>query len=337
MRRDRDTRRSPPSRASRIGRTIAGLVSLALLVPFAFRLASCARESHPTRLVAPRRGTFVDVGDVDLYRQEVGPRGGRPIVFVPGTMAWSGTYRPLMERMADEGYRAIGIDLPPFGFAERPDDHDYSRAAQARRIAAFFDLLDLRDAILVGHSFGGGATMEAALTIRGRVTALALFDVALRLEDEVPTGPPLARVLAIGPVRNALVASTLTNPLLTGLGLRAFVHDGSIVTTERIGVYHAPLAVEGTTEAVGEWITSGLYRDERRSESGPESAYRAYARPVLVVWGREDTITPLAEGQHIAGLLPHAELAVLDGVGHIPHLEDVDAVAERLLAFARAH
>jgi hypothetical protein len=43
--------------------------------------------------------------------------------------------------------------------------------------------------------------------------------------------------------------------------------------------------------------------------------------PVVVIWGDRDTITPLEQGQRLAGLVPGAQLLVLDGVGHIPQIE----------------
>ena len=51
------------------------------------------------------------------------------------------------------------------------------------------------------------------------------------------------------------------------------------------------------------------------------AVYRALAMPVVVIWGDRDTITPLEQGQRLAGLAPGAQLLVLDGVGHIPQIE----------------
>ena len=58
--------------------------------------------------------------------------------------------------------------------------------------------------------------------------------------------------------------------------------------------------------------------------------------PTLVVWGERDTLFPLAHGQHLARTIPDAKLAVLEGVGHCPHLESPRRLAEAFTRFASA-
>jgi pimeloyl-ACP methyl ester carboxylesterase len=78
-----------------------------------------------------------------------------------------------MQVLAKAGFQAIAIDLPPFGFSQRPADADYSKSAQGAHIVGVLDALNIRNAILVGHSFGGGPTMEAVLQIPQRVKGIA--------------------------------------------------------------------------------------------------------------------------------------------------------------------
>lgn len=318
-------------RLRRWGARAAGvIVALLVLTPLVFRVAACARETPRAADVAPREGAYVRAAGLAIYRQEMGPADGPPVLLVHGTLAWSGTFRPLMERLAARGYHAVAIDLPPFGYSERPAAQDYGRVAQAARIGAVIDAMHLGPVVLVGHSFGGGATVEAAMTLGARVRGLALLDAALAL-GEPPSAPPLP--YALDATRNAFVASTLTNPAMIAPGLRAFVFDDGIVTPERVALYAGPYATLGTTDAVGHWVVTGLYGDEHGSRSADEASYRALALPTLLVWGREDTITPLAQGEHVASLVPGARLVVLDRVGHIPHVEALAPTADALLDF----
>ena len=52
--------------------------------------------------------------------------------------------------------------------------------------------------------------------------------------------------------------------------------------------------------------------------------------PVYVIWGALDRITPLPQGERLAQLVPGAELVVIQGVGHIPQIEDAPAFNELL-------
>lgn len=58
--------------------------------------------------------------------------------------------------------------------------------------------------------------------------------------------------------------------------------------------------------------------------------------PTLVVWGDRDTLFPLSHGEHLARTIPGAKLAVLEGVGHCPHLENPKRLAEAFGRFASA-
>ena len=320
---------------------LLGLLAVALLVPASCRVSAIVRESEHAADLAPAEGHYVTAAvtteALSMFVEELGPREGRPLVLIPGTMAFSGTFRPLMERVAAEGYRVIAVDLPPFGFSERPLDRDYGRRAQAERLGALLDALDLHDVVLLGHSFGAGATVETAMLRSDRVSGLVLLAGALGLDELEAGGAHLPSALRYPWLRNTLVATTTTNPLTTGAVLRSMMANDDVVTDERIAVYQQPFRVEGLTPSVGDWLVSGLFADERGADSADLSAYRSYGAPVLLVWGRSDEITPVAQGRALAALLPTAQLVELDGVGHIPHVEALDPVSEALLSWLRAN
>lgn len=329
---------APRAWRRRAARTSLALVGLLVLGPLSCRAASAFRERGSARELAPDEGHFVETPSGALFVEELGSPVGPTVVLVPGTMAWSGTYVDLAQRLSDAGARVIALDLPPFGYSERPSDGDYGRVAGAARIDALLDALELDDVVLVGHSFGAGPTLEAAMRRRDRVTQLVLLDGALGLGDGTATPRPtsLPWWLGAAPMRDVVASCTLANPPMIPVGLRAFVADDALVTDARVAIYARPLAVEGAAHGVGAWLATALFRDETRAASGPEAALRAYDAPVLLVWGRQDDVTPLAQGEHLASLLPHAELVVLDGVDHVPHVEAPDRTAEAILRFMRA-
>jgi pimeloyl-ACP methyl ester carboxylesterase len=285
------------------------------------------REGH--------KGTYVNASGLDLHYTSWGPATGKPILLIHGTLAWSKTWYEVAGRLGDAGFRVIAPDLPPFGFSERPDDGDYSRKAQARLIFAFADALGLESFVLVGHSFGGGATMEVAFSAPGRIEGLVLLDVALGLDSQEGAGL-ISGLFGTPILGRSLTAATFTNPLMTGKGLRDFILDDAIVDDGRIALYQLPLEVDDTSTEVAHWLEGALFGDERSSLAADRANYRNFARPVVLVWGREDSVTPLAQGAAIRALLPRATLVVLDGVNHIPHVEQPEMVAGIIAEFAGA-
>ena len=156
-----------------------------------FRIGAGIRESQQRVEAAPTSGRFVQAGDLELFVQEMGPVAGPKVLLIHGTGAWSEIWRAPMVALAHAGFHAIAVDMPPFGFSERPITSDYSRQAQAQRIVALLAVLQIEEVILVGHSFGAGPTVEAALLMPERVRALVLVDAALNLQAQAdaPASP----------------------------------------------------------------------------------------------------------------------------------------------------
>jgi pimeloyl-ACP methyl ester carboxylesterase len=282
-------------------------------------------------------GRFVPAGDVELFIQEMGPRDGQVILFIHGTAAWSGLWRETMTPLAEAGYRCIAIDIPPFGYSERPATPSYGNADQAKRIVALLDALGIEHTILLGHSFGGGATMETALMIPDRIDALVLADVGglnLNLQTAPKTQSPSAIEMFLGTplVRNPVLSATATNPLFTKTLISAMVLDPADATREKIEILQEPLVLNGATNTLGDWLKTVLGPQEISLTSDPAN-YQRLTMPALIIWGDSDKVIPLQEGEYLQSILPDAELVLMEGVNHIPHLEDQAKFIEIVLGF----
>jgi len=315
-------------------RNIALSAALLVATPLVvFSVQAALRETRTRAELAPAAGHFVTAGDVELYYQELGPADGPVVVFIHGAVAWSELWRETMTPLAQAGYRCLAFDIPPFGFSERPPSNAYGRADQARRIVAALDALHIQRVSLVGHSFGGGATVETALLIPDRVQALVLADVgALGLQ---PTPPPswlLQAFFNARPLRNAVLASTVTNPLLSQTLLQVLINDPADATPERVQILQFPGALQNSTDTLGDWVFYNLTTNEASLSSDP-ARYQTLTAPVRVIWGEVDTTIPLAEGEYVSSLFPHSELIVMPRVNHIPHIEEPEQFQKLVLEF----
>jgi pimeloyl-ACP methyl ester carboxylesterase len=316
---------------------VAGAVGIVVLVLVGFRGAAAWRERMPNRQAAPQTGQFLHSADVDLFVQEEGPRDGPPVLFIHGTGAWSEIWRGTMRAIAARGYRAIAVDMPPFGFSSRPNPPDYRDEAQARRILGLLDALRLEKVTLVGHSFGARPTVQATFLAGPKVRALVLVDAALGLSTSTNAAAPwpARAVLATPPLRDALVASTLTNPLLTRRLLRMLIAEQSAATPERITMLRRPFVIQETTVSFGQWLRP-FVTDTDRSLATRRELYSSLRMPTLVIWGERDSLTPIEQGRDLVGLIPGAKWAQLPRAGHIPAIEDPDGFNAALIGFLTA-
>jgi pimeloyl-ACP methyl ester carboxylesterase len=322
--------------AVRVGIRVAFWLVVAIVLWVGGNAARMALiEVQPPQQAAPGGGRWVRAHDTALHVVEHGEAKAPALVLVAGTGAWAGTRRDSVGALVRAGWRVNALELPPFGFSQRPLGGDYSRTAQAQRLLALIEALGDTPVVLVGHSYGGGPAAEAAMIAPERIRHLVLIDAAIGLRDAgaPPCAPPgaLTRLFAWPPLRTSIVAATGTQPLLTGFWLRRFVSRTEAIDDDRVAIYRLPLPMRGTSAAIGAW--AGQFAAEcgaARSEHA--SGFAALRTPLTLLWGELDTITPLPQAQAIVAAQPRARLVRLPGVGHIPQIEDPPAFNAQLRA-----
>ncbi len=264
--------------------------------------------------------------DTQVAYQKYGVASANTLLLVHGTGAWSGTWVSNVDAMVAAGYQVIAMDLPPFGFSGQPNSKDYSRQAQAQRIAAFADALALKQPVLLGHSFGGGPAAEAALVHPEKFRALVFVDAALGPIGSTPMSCDL-EAAEIPFTRLAIYSAVVgmgTQPFMSQTLLEKFVARKEIVTAGRTAVYQVPFQKRGFSFGVAEWA----YQFSTRCETALSSHAQNYANlgiPTDIIWGEADTITPMAQGEHLNRLIKGSQLHRMAGVGHIPQIEDVSS------------
>lgn len=306
-------------------KSFISLLVIILIILSYGRLRLVWTETESFREAAPKTGHWVKAHDVELYVQEYGNHEGVPILLVHGTGAWSGTWVSNIESMTQAGFHVIALDLPPFGYSERPASASYTRHDQALRILGAIDTLGLKNVILLGHSFGGGPATEAAMLSSGQIQALVLVDAALGLtapSANCESSGFLATLFNIRPLRTTVMGTLITEPALSKMWLKKFVARKEVVTSERVAIYQQPFNVNHYTESLGDWAYDFATNCEN-ALSKRESEYKKLTMPVRLLWGNLDSISPLQQAEQVYKLLPNATLNVMQGVGHIPQIEDV--------------
>ncbi|WP_030567986.1 alpha/beta fold hydrolase [Streptomyces aureocirculatus] len=246
----------------------------------------------------------------------LGPADAPPVVLVHGTPFSSYVWRGVARALARD-HRVHVWDLPGYGASEMRNGQDVSLAAQARvftELLAHWGLDRQRPPAVVAHDFGGCVALRAHLLHDAPYTRLALVDpVAL-----APWGTPTYGLLGA----HADVFAQLPQALHEAM-VREYVGSAS-----HHGLHPAVL-----DRLVAPWCTPAgqpaFYRqiaqNDQRFTDEIQDRYGELALPVLVCWGAEDTWLPVARGHELTGLIPSAELRLIEGAGH---LVQEDAPAE---------
>lgn len=261
-------------------------------------------------------GGSVRVRYLDLAAE--GPTREPPALFLHGFGSSLDNWRPVMERLA-EGRRVIGLDLKGFGWSERPEG-DYSPRAQASLVLALMDRLGVSSAAIVAHSWGSSVALAAAIIAPERVTRLSLYGAWI-FEQQKPSMFHWAQADGVGEALFALYYTERIDERMT----RAF-YDPTIISESFVERVEAGLEQPGTVAAA-----LAAVRDQDLAALEPE--YPQVAVPALLVWGREDRVSPLEYGERLARVLPGARLVVHPRCGHFPMIEAFEASTRDLDRF----
>ena len=126
---------------------------------------------------------------VDIFYKDWGPKNAQPIVFHHGWPLSSDDWDAQMLYFVEKGYRVVAHDRRGHGRSSQVSDgHDMDH--YAADVAAVVEHLDLRDAIHIGHSTGGGeATRYVARHGKGRVAKLVLIGAVPPIMVKTPANP----------------------------------------------------------------------------------------------------------------------------------------------------
>jgi pyruvate dehydrogenase E2 component (dihydrolipoyllysine-residue acetyltransferase) len=227
--------------------------------------------------------------------------------------SWLFLQEPLAAR-----HRVYALDLPGHGTSSK-DVGDGSVDTLADAVAGVLDAIGAERAHLVGHSLGGAAAVVAAARDPGRTSSLTLI---------APSG--------FGPAINAGYlrgfAGAQTRRELKPLIGQLFA-DESLVTRQVIDDLLVYKRLDGVDAALHALLGTLLDGDKQRIDSTAALAAIGGTVPVTVVWGRADRIIPAAQAESVAGAVRY----LLDGAGHMPHMErpaEVQAAIEETIARA---
>ncbi|MBS2014113.1 MAG: alpha/beta fold hydrolase [Deltaproteobacteria bacterium] len=251
--------------------------------------------------------------------EKAAPAGEKPtVVFVHGFASALEAWSTVVPAVAP-GRRVITLDLKGFGWTDRPEG-DYSPDAEAKLVLRLLEQRGVHKATWVAHSWGSSVALAAALQAPERVTRIALYD-AWVYEDQLPTFFHWSRSGGVGDALFGLFYSQRADERIS----LAF-YDKKFVTEKFVEDVEAALDRPGTTAAALAAVRGMNYENA-------ETRYRKIDKPVLLMWGREDIVTPLKFGERLSRDLPKSRLVVYPRCGHFPMIEAMSASNRDLVAF----
>lgn len=276
---------------------------------------------------------FVTTKDgVNIYYKDWGPKEAQPIVFHHGWPLSADDWDNQMLFFLAEGYRVIAIDRRGHGRSDQVSEgHDMDHyAADA---SAVVESLDLRNAVHVGHSTGGGQVARYVARYgqpQGRVAKAVLVSAVPPLMVKTETNPGGTPIEVFDGFRKALAANRAQFYLDVASGpFYGFNRDGADVSQGTIQNWWRQGMI-GSAKAHYEGIKAF-------SETDQTEDLKTITVPVLVMQGDDDQVVPYKNAALLQDkLLANSVLKIYPGFPHGMHTTHADTINADILAFIRS-
>lgn len=259
---------------------------------------------------------FVEAGGLAWHVQVMGR--GPPLLLIHGTGASTHSFRDLAPRLA-ASFTVVAPDLPGHAFTSPLPPARLSFDGMAGALGELVLSLGLHPAVAVGHSAGAALLARLALDrVIAPRTLVALNGALLPLPGLAGiVFAPMARALAVNGLAARLFAWRAADLRAVE---RLIASTGSRLDARGVELYarlvRNPAHVAGVLGMMANWDLTALR----------EALPGLPCRLLLVVGTQDRTVAP-GEAERVRALLPRARIVPLEGLGHLAHEEQPEAVA----------
>lgn len=203
-------------------------------------------------------------------------------------------------------FRIIRMDMPGFGGSSLPNTA-WDVSAYVRFVDSFLRRALAEPAVIIGHSFGGRVAIRGIASGTFHAEKLVLID-----SGGVSKSATLRNRVFVRIARGGKIALSLFGKRLRERARRILYRT-----------------------AQSDYLAAGALRETfvRVVQEDLRSSAAQISIPTLIVWGENDTETPLSDAHIFASIIPDARLEVLSGAGHFVHQERPDDVAGLIRSF----
>ena len=289
------------------------IASLAVMFATMFVQTSNASNMCSTEATRIRFSNIQLNTGVRLHYAEQGERGGPVVLMLHGfTDSWF-SYSRVLKSM-DPKYHVYVLDQRGHGDSDQPRN-GYTPRVLADDVLAFMNAIGINEATVVGHSMGSFVAQHIATLEPERVKKLVLIGSAPSVKNTAVYG--LQRDI------NALsdsVPEKFVRDFQVGLLVQPVPDDfiNSIIAESR------RLPARIWKEVIKDLLT------------GADAELAKIKSPTLIVWGREDGLVPLSEGERFHKDIAGSTMIVFDQCAHVPNIEKAGEFNAAVIKFLGA-
>ncbi len=296
-----------------IRRALLVILAAAICMAGAFYWRPFWVLDRTTRIYLYAEGVRSGYVQLDSYRIHYFAGGaGRPVVLVHGLGGRAQDWALVMPSLMRHGYRVYALDLLGFGQSQRPDV-DYSIALQTDILNRFVESQNLSRFDLAGWSMGGWVALKFTLDHPQSVRRLVVFDSA-GVDFKPAFDPALFHPSTAAQAEEFFRWLTPEASRIPRFMVRDFIREAR------------PNA----------WVVDRAFKSMGSRVDLLNGKLGSIQSPVLIVWGKQDVLIPLACAEEMRREIPQSSLELFDGCGHLAPVECHERIVPEVLRFLEA-
>jgi len=268
-----------------------------------------------------QQGTLTNISGLNIHVLAAG--NDMPMILIHGFMGMAYDWRFNIQQLA-KYFSVYALDLPGFGYSDKPLSFDYTSNGYAEFIASFLDAYRIERAVLVGNSMGGQIALMACLKYPERVAGLVLIDSGGYPKSVEFLPFKLLKVPVIGEISMALINRAIMKIMLK----KGIYFDSSFATDEVVNNYYG---VYQTVNA--RRMPPMIMRRIMKDEACIALRLNEIKCPTLIIWGTEDRVISPSRAEMFRRDISNSSALMIAQAGHMPQIEKSKAVNKAVIGF----
>jgi pimeloyl-ACP methyl ester carboxylesterase len=253
-----------------------------------------------------------------FYKTSGAENPGLPLVFIHGIGAGSSSFmwRKNFDELAKD-FRVYALDLLGFGFSDKPATASYSADLYVELISDFIREVSGSPTNVIASSLGAAYAIRVADEHPELINAMVLNGPTG--SDTLNRRPGMAGAAFYGLLQSPVLGKSFYNVMASERSIREYARDHLFynqhrVTDRLVTSLYATSHQPGAQHAIAAFLSGYLNTDTR-------SPFSRLTQSTVLVWGKQDTTTPVEKGLSLLKLNPRATLEVLDYCRMMPEQE----------------
>ena len=269
---------------------------------------------------------YRDVDGVRMCHLDEGE--GQPVVFFHGEPTWSFLWRKVIPPVRDAGYRCIAPDYAGFGRSDKPTDlgwYTYDRHTEL--MASLLEDLDLRNATVVVHDWGGPIGLRLAAEHQDRISRMVVMETGLFTGEQPMSDAWWTFHDFVERTEDFPISLLVRNAVARGMDDEVVAaYDAPFPNKEsKAGARAFPLILPTSPDM------PGGAEGKRAQET-----LQADRRPMLVLWADSDPVLPFKVGEAFADLMGVDPPIKIENASHFLQEDAGEEIGRRIADWLRS-